>query len=385
MTSTQDHSPPAKRLKREHGTPSPLPSPRRTPSTDLTASKPQPIPQPRKTTGIGAASATAHTPPPSPGDEVIYRKIDLSGISDDVVVSCIEQLEKTANRPHLLKELATVLMTTNRNIANSANPAALLSSRLTTYMKRDWTALSPCPIAKELVPVHPRKVFFFLTSRPRGELPANSDDIIAPAISDIKRLTPSITDPSVEDEEALERHERMQFSPSPEVELFSPELSSSKPIPAIPTIPVTPGSSYSGRSLHEEPIEPPRRQRPSNRAPSPTLEADERGFTETASAVRASRLSQQASDLQINVQQPEEPRYQAEHEVASSLFGKLSGTLSTSINDKHHLMSSPMMIPKHNLSLHIRDIDMDLDEPAWNIKSPEAISFDELDQMFDDL
>lgn len=106
-----DVSPPAKRVKREHQSPSPLPSPRRTPSTDLKASQPEKMqPQPR---------ANAHTPPPSPGDvvNVTYRKIDLDGIKDDVVISCIEQLEKTGNRPHLIKELATVLLSTNRNIA----------------------------------------------------------------------------------------------------------------------------------------------------------------------------------------------------------------------------------------------------------------------------
>lgn len=106
-----DASPPAKRVKREHQSPSPLPSPRRTPSSDLSAAQlQQSQPQPR---------VNAHTPPPSPGDvvSVTYRKIDIDGIKDDVVISCIEQLEKTGNRPHLIKELATVLLSTNRNIA----------------------------------------------------------------------------------------------------------------------------------------------------------------------------------------------------------------------------------------------------------------------------
>jgi hypothetical protein len=35
--------------------------------------------------------------------------IDTEGISDDVVVATIKQLEKTGNRPHLVKELAAVL------------------------------------------------------------------------------------------------------------------------------------------------------------------------------------------------------------------------------------------------------------------------------------
>lgn len=367
----QDQSPPAKRVKREHASPSPLPSPRRTPSTDIKASKAQAI----------SSRPGAHTPPPSPGDIVQYRKIDLDGINDDVVVSVIEQLEKTGNRPHLIKELATVLLTTNRNIANSANPAALLSSRLTQYMKRPWTALSPCPVAKELIPVHPRKVFFFLTSQPRGQLPTSSDDIIAPVIADMKRLTPSISDPSIEDEEAVDRDERMRFSPSPEVELFSPELDNASPVPP------TPGSSFSGHSLRAEPIQPPQTQRSANRAPSPGLEADERGFTETASAVRASRLLQQTSQLQISVQEPssDDSKLRSDHDAGLELFGRSHGTLSVSVNDHKHLMSSPMMVPKHSMTIHIHDIDMEMGDASWNIKSPEATSFDELDQMFDDL
>jgi len=36
-------------------------------------------------------------------------KIDTESIKDEIVVAVIEQLEKTGNRPHLLKELATIL------------------------------------------------------------------------------------------------------------------------------------------------------------------------------------------------------------------------------------------------------------------------------------
>lgn len=51
----------------------------------------------------------ADTPPPSPGGESGNAKIDTQGIDDEIVVGVIEQLEKTGNRPHLLKELALVL------------------------------------------------------------------------------------------------------------------------------------------------------------------------------------------------------------------------------------------------------------------------------------
>lgn len=49
-----------------------------------------------------------HTPPPSPG-ATGATKVDTDGIKDEIVVAVIEQLEKTGNRPHLVKELAAVL------------------------------------------------------------------------------------------------------------------------------------------------------------------------------------------------------------------------------------------------------------------------------------
>ena len=65
-----------------------------------------------------------HTPPPSPppaertssdmtdasATETPIKKIDLEGINDEIVEAVIVQLQNTDNRPHLVKELAAVLM-----------------------------------------------------------------------------------------------------------------------------------------------------------------------------------------------------------------------------------------------------------------------------------
>lgn len=65
-----------------------------------------------------------HTPPPSPHDErsasasdessdaavPVVKKVDLEGINDEIVEAVIVQLQDTGNRPHLVKELATILM-----------------------------------------------------------------------------------------------------------------------------------------------------------------------------------------------------------------------------------------------------------------------------------
>jgi len=74
-------------------------------------SKPEPTPK--------SVLKYEHTPPPSPeadeseDDEVFMRReIDLEGINDDIVEAVIIQLQKTANRPHLVKELAAILSLT---------------------------------------------------------------------------------------------------------------------------------------------------------------------------------------------------------------------------------------------------------------------------------
>lgn len=57
-----------------------------------------------------------HTPPPSPeaesddlDEDVKPREINLEEVHDDIVEGVIIQLQKTGNRPHLVKELAAIL------------------------------------------------------------------------------------------------------------------------------------------------------------------------------------------------------------------------------------------------------------------------------------
>jgi len=207
------NQPPTKRVKRSHSS-----------ATQASAISPTAPPVANSPTRrSSAAQPVAHaerpksssrhheyTPPPSPpaGNEPF---IDHDAINDDIVAGVITQLEKTGNRPHLIKELAAVLSTSHDavhryalperptsmipqasshqatledcllTLTSSANPAALLSSRLAAYMKRStFTSANPCPVAKELIPIHPRKVFYYLTNTPRQELPATSNDIFVP-------------------------------------------------------------------------------------------------------------------------------------------------------------------------------------------------------------
>jgi hypothetical protein len=178
------------------------------------------------------------------------------------------------------------------NLCSSANPAALLSSRLSSYMKRSWTALSPCPMGKELINVHPRKVFYYLTTYPHQPLPENLDEMVA---VDVKQMTPSLSSGSVaqddddDDEEEAMARERSRLSPSPEIDLSSPEFEEEQHdlngqdrgnCDAS-----TPG--FSGQRAH--------RLSHNHRAASPPLEGDEREFTQTASSVRERASSEKAS------------------------------------------------------------------------------------------
>lgn len=63
-----------------------------------------------------------NTPPPSPRSATDPYKVDTNDIHDDIVVGVIEQLEKTGNRPHLIKELAAVLSNISDAVSRYERP-----------------------------------------------------------------------------------------------------------------------------------------------------------------------------------------------------------------------------------------------------------------------
>lgn len=110
--ASDDHLPPSKRAKTAH--------PSRPASPDLTAAPSKPGAKGNNNLGSRLShrrGAYEHTPPPSPTDATVASKIDTEGINDDIVVAVIEQLEKTGNRPHLVKELAAVLLNVNESVS----------------------------------------------------------------------------------------------------------------------------------------------------------------------------------------------------------------------------------------------------------------------------
>ena len=105
-TSPPQLSPPSKKIKRSHASHSPSPTSPSRPRAPSIAKNVSFAERPKSSGRL----VYEHTPPPSPGPST-GRKIDREGVNDDIVAGVIEQLEKTGNRPHLIRELATVLST----------------------------------------------------------------------------------------------------------------------------------------------------------------------------------------------------------------------------------------------------------------------------------
>ncbi|KAL7924866.1 hypothetical protein ACQKWADRAFT_286200 [Trichoderma austrokoningii] len=254
-------------------------------STSASASRSEsPEAHPNKRIKKSHAADTAvieTTPPPSPPraiseempDADAAQKIDLESIKDDIVEAVVVQLQSTANRPHLIKELATVLMQSLTAVQQSANPCAIISSRLASYMKRTcWSASAPCPLGKELEAVHPRRTYYFLANLPRQPLPDFSASLQAAS------LTPSVSlteDSGSDDIEARRR----ELSPSPEVDLSATEFDNTDDDILMPMTPIGSFSSHQSRVILS----------PRNNAPP--LEKDEREFTQTADGLQKRKLN----------------------------------------------------------------------------------------------
>jgi hypothetical protein len=364
-----------------------------------------------------------NTPPPSPAAEVeeteqgeIKREIDLEGINDEIVEGVIIQLQKTANRPHLVKELAAILstsvkivetsvlpldnvITSNQSLTilnRSANPSAIISSRLSTYLKRPcWTALAPCPIAKELETVHPRRTYFYLTTYAHQPIP---DPAQATAASEVLRfpqrtiISPSLSSAASRSDEA-DTERRRELSPSPEVDLSSHDFEEVEDNDLV--APLTPTGSFSGRPSSQEPLRSSALSR-NHRANSPPIEREENEFQQMVQGLQRRQLSQDIdAQMQDSIAQPSSALPEAEYtmskhmDIDSDLFGD---------NGKGHgaghavFVSSPAMKPLMVSTVTGKKSLEDTtglwtrieEQMEWDTRSPENIELDELDGLLDD-
>lgn len=388
----------------------------------------------RSHAGDDTPAAKRHQPaanklPPSPprsrassvemkdaADSSSSPKIDLSSVNDEIVEAVIVQLQNAGNRPHIVKELVPVLMQqlkivqqyvpsrllpascisylvsrraaphrtarmiriaaddTNTDCpCRSANPSAIISSRLSTYLKRScWNANNPCPMAKELETVHPRRTYFYLTTCPHGPLPEPTMAALAAAHARTL-VTPSATSAS----EDADDERRRELSPSPEVDLSSPEfddVDDDMPMPA------TPVGSFSGRQIPTLalPVQ-------TQRGASPPLEKDEKEFTQTADGLQKRKLSGELlpGKSELVVQSTELD----DHTKDDSLFGEPKTVNASSHPPPMAFMASPAMRPAFSVSTK-KEGEMDgwakLDSLLEWDRSPETIELDELDCLLND-
>jgi hypothetical protein len=262
---------------------------------------------------------------------------------------------------------------------SSANPAAIISSRLATYLKRNWTALSRCPLDKKLVGTHPKRIYYFLSTCPHQPIATDGGNAAAAA----RIITPSLSSAASEEED-LDARSRDRMSPSPELDLSDYDENSVDPF-SNQSHPPTTANIANNR-----------------RAQSPPLEKDEREFTQTASFLQQRRRSQelerersasasastqttQSSDVAMeevhaSIEETEESAARKNSEIAVALFGHMDPATAFA-------PSSPTLKPVLHIempppSFKPQAIKLDLEDLDWTMKSPETIELDELDILF---
>lgn len=192
-------------------------------------------------------------------------------------------------------------------------------------------------------------------------------------------ITPSATSAS----EDADEERRRELSPSPEVDLSSPELDDlDDDVP----MPGTPIGSFSGRHTSVLVI-----AAQNHRAASPPLEKDEKEFTQTADGLQKRKLS---GDLLNNKTQPavEVTLDADEHIKDDGLFGggvqnKAEAAATTSHVPSMAFLASPAMLP--SVSFHPKK---EASQDGWAKlesygldwdRSPETVELDELDLVLD--
>lgn len=228
-------------------------------------------------------------------------------------------------------------------------------------------------MAKELETVHPRRTYFYLTTCPHGPLPEPTMAALAAAQARTL-VTPSATSAS----EDAEDDRRRELSPSPEVDLSSPEfddVDDDMPMPA------TPVGSFSGRPIPTlaVPVQ-------SHRGASPPLEKDEKEFTQTADGLQKRKLS--GGLLPVKPELVVQSTELDEHSKDDSLFGEPKASAAGNQPPPMAFMASPAMRPAFSVSAK-KEGDMEdswakLDSLLEWDRSPETIELDELDCLLND-
>jgi hypothetical protein len=262
----------------------------------------------------------------------------------------------------LLPSIAHGILLTLWVLCSSANPCAIVSSRLSAYLKRPgWSALAPCPLAKELETVHPRRTYFFLANTPRQSIPAPQ---LPQVIRQRSFISPSLSSDTSRSDEA-DAEARRALSPSPEVDLSSPEFDD------MDDEACTPSASVGSLSIHIH------RERKA-RGASPPLEKDEREFTQTANGLQKRKIGADITMVDAG------ESMMSVDERDDALFGE---SRSLAVNMTTVTIVSPAIRP----ALFSAGLRKEADSDNW-VKlggmldwdqTPENIELDELDCLLD--
>jgi hypothetical protein len=133
-------------------------------------------------------------------------------------------------------------------------------------------------LAKELEVAHPRRTYYYLTTYPHLPIP----DLPSSQLSDRHIISPSLSSTASHSDEC-EDERRRELSPSPEIDLSTPELDDIDDDIAMPATPI--GSLPNLlRALRDQ------------RGVSPPLEKDEREFTQTADVLQKRKLGEEMGE-----------------------------------------------------------------------------------------
>jgi hypothetical protein len=258
-------------------------------------------------------------------------------------------------------------------------------------MKRPWTNLAPCPIGKELIGTHPKRLYFYLSNQPR--LPFPEPERSAPN----RIISPSLTSAADDDEEHANRT-RTELSPSPEVELTPPDLDLDVHDASLPRAAAFPSQAT--------PCFGPKHT-------SPPLDLHEHEFTQTAESLQQRRRSEleqrsRAQSVEVKVEAPEEDAMMVDsdaeddseraarrcREAADAVFG--ASDPGFALRKAAALVSSPMMHGREveaSAGFSARAVPFPLTlafdhkleaSAAWmELKSPETVELDELECLFE--
>ena len=179
------------------------------------------------------------------------------------------------------------------------------------------------------------------------------------------------------DESDMER--RRELSPSPEVDLSSPEFDEMDDDFAMPSTPI---GSFSMRGFYMPPRPVHSGSGRHGRAGSPPLEKDEKEFTQTADGLQKRKLNGDLVPSSNSALPADQTMSMDLERDESSLFGAMSGFPTS-------FVSSPAIRPS-TMSLNFGRKEGDVDSWAkfegmleWD-RSPENIELEELDGLLDD-